>query len=337
MELAEAPHLVAWELTRSCPLHCRHCRARALTHRDPGELSTEEIRGVLTSMAGFGAKPIVIFTGGDPLARDDLDEIIRMAVAEGFVVALAPSVTPALTRQVIDHWAALGVRSVSLSLDGATPAVHDGFRGVPGTYVATLNLAREVVKAGLRLQINTSVAPHTIGELTEVGAMMTTLGISSWEVFFVIPTGRAARYALPEADQAWALNWLAEFRATVNFRVTAVGAPQFIRYVNPRLRSAHPVVREARGMLFIDHVGQVYPSGYLPVSAGSVRDASVVDLYRRSPLFSGLRDPSRLTGRCGACDWRDVCGGSRARAYAVTGDAWAEDASCVLEAVPAPA
>lgn len=326
-----SPHLVAWELTRACQLHCRHCRARALRHRNADELTTEEVQGVLDAMRQFDQRPRIIFTGGDPLERDDLAAIITAAVKRGHSVALAPSVTPRLMRPVLAEWAALGVGAVSLSLDGATPALHDGFRGVPGTHARTLEMARAVVGAGMRLQINTTVSAHTAADLAALGTLVPTLGVSSWELFFIIPTGRAAATAWRGEDQEAALRWLAQYRAGVAFRVTAVGAPQFARYIDPeRGPGRAPVMREARGMMFIDHVGDVYPSGYLPLSAGNVRDGSVAALYRESALFRGLRDNGRLEGRCGRCAWTSACGGSRARAYAVSGDAWAEDPNCLL-------
>lgn len=327
-----APHLVMWELTRACALHCRHCRARAIRRREAGELDLGEIERVLEDMKTFDPRPTLILTGGDPLEREDLADIIRAAIGRGFAVAMAPSVTPRLTPDVVAAWAGLGVRAVSLSLDGPNPDVHDRYRGVPGTFVATLAIARAVRASGMHLQINSSVAPLTAPGLPALGELVRELGARSWEVFFVIPTGRAGpAETLDAATQEHWLEWLAEYRREVGFRVTAVGAPQF-RRVTDGVRAldgpGRPAMREAQGMLFINWAGEVYPSGYMPVSAGNVRRASVVRLYRESPLFAGLRDPARLEGRCGACAFRAVCGGSRARAYAVTGNPWAEDPNC---------
>ncbi len=335
MGLCDAiPHLVTWELTRACQLHCRHCRAQAVRHRDPQELTTREVTQVLDTLSEFGGHPVLIFTGGDPLERDDFSEIVGQAAARGYPVALAPSVTPRLTESVLAEWKRIGVGTVSLSLDGVSPAVHDGFRGMKGTHARTEEMARAVVAAGLRLQINTTVAPFTEVELPATGDHVRELGVASWEVFFMIPTGRAkSSPAWGGSRQHQMLTWLAEYRKHASFRVTAVGAPQFIRYGSEsESQPITPVIREARGMLFISHVGEVYPSGYLPLSAGNVRQRSVVDLYRNTDLFRGLRDPVRLKGRCGACAWRTICGGSRARAFAVTGDPWAEDPNCLFQA-----
>jgi radical SAM protein with 4Fe4S-binding SPASM domain len=327
-----APHLVMWELTRACALHCRHCRARAIRRREPGELDLGEIERTLDDIETFAPRPTLILTGGDPLEREDLSDIIRTAVRRGFAVAMAPSVTPRLTAEVVAAWAGLGVRAVSLSLDGPNPQVHDRYRGVPGTFAATLAVARAVRASGLHLQINTAVAPLTAPTLPEMGELVRALGARSWEVFFVIPTGRAGRSEMLDAaaQEHW-LRWLAEYRRQVAFRVTAVGAPQFRRVTDGHRAldgPGRPAIREAQGMLFINWAGEVYPSGYLPLSAGNVRDTSVVRLYRESPLFVGLRDPARLEGRCGACAFRAVCGGSRARAYAVSRNPWAEDPNC---------
>jgi radical SAM protein with 4Fe4S-binding SPASM domain len=330
LRFEEAPLLVTWELTRACPLHCVHCRARAITHRNADELSLDEVVATLRDMERFPRRPVVILTGGDPLMRPDLPDIIGAARSRGFRVAMAPSATPALTDAVVHQWAEWGVEAVSLSLDGATAAVHDRFRGVRGSYQTTLERAAAVRDAGLHLQINSSISPRTVGDLEGLGDLVERLGVTSWELFFVVPTGRARpEEALDARGQERVLAWLARYREGRRFRVTAVGAPQFVRRTRPH-PAGPPAVREARGLLFISHVGDVYPSGYLPVSAGNVRRMSVVDLYQTSPLFQGLRDGGRLGAPCGSCSWRDVCGGSRARAYAATGDLWAGDPNCLV-------
>lgn len=274
----------------------------------------------------------MVFTGGDPLKRPDLDAILTASVERGFHTAMAPSVTPNLTAAVIEHWAALGVGSVSLSLDGTSPAIHDGFRGQTGTFHATLKAARAVREAGLKLQINSSVAPRTVASLEDMGGLVQDLHVDSWEVFFVIPTGRARLFEqIPPWQMEEVLQWLARYRASVGFRVTTVGAPQFRRVLeeNGQRVPAGPAVREAQGFLFINHLGEVFPSGYLPLAAGVVPHESAVDIYQDAPLFVQLRDPRSLTGGCGRCAHRETCGGSRARAFAVTGDWRADDPGCL--------
>jgi radical SAM protein with 4Fe4S-binding SPASM domain len=328
----EAPHLVMWEVTRACALHCRHCRARAIRHREPEELTLEQVRQVLDDLGDFRPKPTLILTGGDPLEREDLSLVIQEATARAFRVAMAPSVTPRLEDDVFAEWAALGVRAVSLSLDGPTPEIHDRYRGVPGTFAATMAAARSVRAHGLPLQINSSVARFTVEGLKALGDLVAVMGVSSWEVFFVVPTGRArVADTLSAAEQERWLTWLAEYRKRVPFRVTAVGAPQFKRVTEgPQALQpgARPAMREAQGMMFINYRGDVFPSGYMPLRAGNVLETPAPVIYRESPVFVGLRDPSRLEGRCGACAYRAVCGGSRSRAYAVTGNPYAPDPNC---------
>ncbi len=335
MDVTTQPHLVGWELTRACQLRCRHCRAQAITERHGDELSLEQIAGVLDHMAAaFSHPPILIFTGGDPLERPDLPDIIAAARERGFLVALAPSATPKLTPQVVREWAAIGVHAISLSLDGATAQVHDRFRGVRGTFDRTLALAHAVVESGVNLQINTSVCMQTVRDLAPIGDMVEELGVSSWEVFFVVPTGRArtAAWPLGPESQELALHWLVGYRRRAAFRVTAVGAPQLWRIVHQTRADgdAHrrPAIRDGQGFAFIDHVGNVFPSGYLPLAAGNVLETDFAGIYREAPLFQALRDPEKLRGKCHICPFRFVCGGSRARAYAVTGDPLAQDPAC---------
>lgn len=331
---AEAPHVVTWEITRACQLHCRHCRASAIRHRNPEELRFEESLSVLDDLVqGFHRPPILVLTGGDPLERPDLDDLIRAAVERRLVTAVAPSVTPRLSEAVVARWADIGVHAVSLSLDGVDAATHDGFRGVRGTFDRTLQMAAAVRDAGLSLQINSSVARQTVHQLRAMARLVDDLGVASWEIFFVIPTGRARVLdALDAAGIEEALAWLADYRPSRPFRITAVGAPQWVRVRHQRTPAASlppAAAREARGFAFIDHRGEVYPSGYLPVTAGNVRERPLSQIYRESVLFTSLRDPAQLDDACGACAYAELCGGSRARAYAMTGNLYAADPGCV--------
>lgn len=333
---SEAPHVVTWEVTRACQLHCRHCRARAIAHRDGGELTIEEMRPVLDNMCtAFKHPPILVFTGGDPLERPDLDDMIQEARSRDLIVAIAPSVTPKLDREVIRRWKRLGVHAVSLSLDGVDAKTHDTYRGVKGTYQRTVDLAHSIVEEGLALQINTAVSQQTITQVRPMARLVESLGVTSWEIFFVIPTGRAriSDTLLPNQMED-VLEWIAEGVPQPGFRITTVGAPQWSRVWHQRHSSSPPrvVAREARGFAFIDHRGLVYPSGYLPVVAGDLRQSSFSEIYRHSDLFRLLRDPDQLTGICGQCVYREACGGSRARAYAVTANLMADDPGCPMTA-----
>lgn len=334
---AQSPVLVTWELTRACALQCRHCRAEAIPHRNPGELSTSEVNEVLREFASLRPRPpTLIFTGGDPLERPDLLTILERCRELAIPTALAPSVTPLLTEKAIEDWARVGVRTVSISLDGSTEERHDRFRGVPGTFAASLVAARRVVQHGLQLQVNSSVCRETIADLEAMANLATDLGAGSWELFFVVPTGRAGVLEpLSPSETEAALNWVADRARTMRMRVTAVAAPQFRRVRQERSPpgsiAGRPAIKEGRGFAFIDHVGNVTPSGYLPLAAGNVRNQPFLHIYREAPLFRALRDGSQLRGRCGRCSYREVCGGSRARAYATSGDVLAEDPSCPFE------
>ena len=333
-DFGQVPMLVAWELTRACALKCRHCRATAIPTRDPGELGLSDISRVLEELAALRPhRPLLIFTGGDPTERPDLSEIVARSVSLGLVTAVSPSVTPRLTDDAIAEWARLGVHTVSISLDGPSAEVHDRFRGVPGTFDASLAAARSVVSHGLQLQVNTSISTETPGSLGAMAGLVQELGARRWELFFVIGTGRARELPSLSADATESvLVWLARHAPTAPYRITTVAAPQFRRVreeiSRPGSRPEGPAVKEGRGFAFIDHLGNVAPNGYLPLSAGNVRSETFSAIYRESPLFRVLRDASRLRGRCGRCPFREVCGGSRARAYAVTGDILAEDPAC---------
>ena len=341
-DFAAAPMLIAWELTRACALKCRHCRATAIPDRNPGELAVTEISKVLEEVAGLRPhRPILIFTGGDPTERPDLSEILARSVSLGLTTAVSPSVTPRLTDHVIAGWARAGVHTVSVSIDGPTAEVHDRFRGVPGTFAASLAAARSVVDHGLPLQINTSISPETPGSLDAMAELVQGLGARRWELFFVIGTGRARELPAMSAEATEsALVWLAHHAPAAPYRITTVAAPQFRRVREQTTPTASrpngPVVKEGRGFAFIDHLGNVAPNGYLPLAAGNVRGETFSAIYRESPLFRVLRDASRLRGRCGRCPFREVCGGSRARAYAATGDILAEDPACPFEPEMAP-
>jgi radical SAM protein with 4Fe4S-binding SPASM domain len=334
LDLSKAPHVLTWELTRACGLKCRHCRANAIPKRNPRELTLAEVKEVIRDIAtNFEVPPLMVFTGGDPVERVDLDDILRASVEAGLHTAVSPSVTPLLTRKVLERWVKIGVKTISISIDGPSSEVHDRFRRVEGTFAASVERARDAKAAGLSLQVNTSLCGDTFPGLHEMGELVKELGVSSWEIFFVVPTGRGAVLPKITATQTEeALKWMATFAQTVKFRVTAIAAPQFRRVILENVPGAKwptmPAIREAQGFVFIDHVGEVNPSGYLPIAAGNVRARPLSEIYRESPIFKELRDPEALKDRCGRCEYKRICGGSRARAYAVTGDMQAEDPAC---------
>ena len=332
-----APRRVYWEVTRACSLACRHCRAEASPRADPGELTPAEGRALLERLAEFGApKPKVILTGGDPLERSDILDLIAYARSVGLGVSLSPSATPRLTTEMVFRLANAGIEAISLSIDGANAARHDALRGVPGCFDRTLAAAHAAANARLPVQINTLVCAETLHDLLAVYALVTELRVARWSLFFLVSVGRGA--VLQEIDAAVVdrlLGWLAGLPKDRLPLVTTTEAPHFRRIQLQRRRlpqvpsaRAGFGVRDGSGVMFVSHTGDVSPSGFLPLSAGNVRTESPVTIYRNSPLFTSLRDATGFGGRCGACEFNAICGGSRARAWAGTGDPLAEDPLC---------
>lgn len=357
LDFSVRPMLVFWETTRACALACRHCRASATLQGLPGELSTAEGRALIDQVAGFGRPyPILVLTGGDCLARTDLFELVGHATSYGIPVALSPSVTPALTAETIARIASSGVRAVSISLDGATSVTHDGIRGVEGHLAKTLDAIRAFVAAGLTVQVNTAVMQSNVDELADVAALIAHAGASIWEVFFLVHVGRGVENgALSAEDHEQVCHFLYDashhgmvvrtveapfFRRVVVERRAGQPPPQTALYARLLGRlvallgpgsgrsSAHTAsTRDGKGIVFVAHDGEVFPAGFLPLSLGNLRDSPLRDIYCDHDLLTDIR-AARFTGRCGDCQYADLCGGSRARAYAATGDALAEDPAC---------
>jgi AdoMet-dependent heme synthase len=340
---ADAPQRVYWELTRACDLSCTHCRANAIPRRDPQELTTTEICRTLDALAN-GAAPHVILTGGDPLKRADFFSIVAHTIGLGLPCLVAPSATPLLTSETIAALATSGVSAMSLSLDGSTPAHHDGLRGVPGTFERTLKAAREIVASGIPLQINTLVTDQTRHDLPAIHELVQGIGAERWSLFFLITTGRGEtlKQITPEQSES-ILNWALDHAGDARPIVTTTEAPHYRRLAVMRHatriehRPQSPAtrrgfgIRDGNGVMFISHTGDVQPSGFLPLTAGNVRTEDPLQIYRNSPLFQSLRRTDLFEGRCSACEFREICGGSRARAYAATGNPLAADPLCPYE------
>jgi MoaA/NifB/PqqE/SkfB family radical SAM enzyme len=337
---AHAPFIVIWEVTRACALACVHCRAEAIPHRHPDELTTEEGKRLLDRVAEFGPrKPLFVLTGGDPLRRRDVAELVRHGVARGLSMALTPSGTAAVTRARLEEVRDAGLARLAVSLDGSTPEAHDAFRRVRGSHRFTMRIIDDARALGLPLQINTTVSRETVDDLPAIAEVLAGTGAVLWALFFLIPVGRAnATQALAADEIERVLAWAADLRHDVPFGIKTTEAPHDHRVLaerggltGPDPRSAGRAgraVTDGNGFLFVDHVGAICPSGFLPLVAGNVRTDDVVTVYREHPLFRSLRDPDLLGGRCGRCEHRHRCGGSRARAFAATGDPLAEDPGC---------
>lgn len=349
-----SPFTVAWEVTRACALACVHCRATAQPKPDPRQLTHEEATRVIDQVREAG-NPILIFTGGDPLMRRDVYDLMAYAVHKGLRTALTPSATALVTPKSLARVREAGVSRIAVSLDGPTAEVHDRFRGFEGTFERTLRIMEYVREAGLTLQINTTVCRYNVTALDEMVEIVERAGAVQWSVFFLVPTGRGRLDDMISAEEhERVFHWLYDLSQTAPFDVKSTAAPAYRRVAIQRSRqeraaggaAGRPIagagyrfqdgldrpamgVNDGRGFAFISHIGEVCPSGFLPVAAASVRDQSFVDIYRNSALFRDLRDPEKLKGKCGACEFRIVCGGSRARAWAVTGDYLESDPSCV--------
>ncbi|WP_432058325.1 TIGR04053 family radical SAM/SPASM domain-containing protein [Streptomyces sp. bgisy022] len=363
-DAGERPFIVIWESTRACPLACLHCRAEAVPNRDPRELDTAAAKDLLHQVAGFGQPaPLFVITGGDPFQRPDLTELIAYGRDIGVRVAVSPSGTPTLTAQRLRELHAAGAVGLSLSLDGSTADLHDTFRGVPGVFRWTLDAWDTARALGMKVQINTTVARHNLHDLPDIVRLVAEHGAMLWSAFFLVPTGRGRQLGvLTAAETEDVLNFVYDVGLTVPAKTTE--AHYFRRVaLQRRVLAGHdhvqvlglgPLYRElceraavlgldagarrvrrppldvnaGRGFVFVSHTGTVHPSGFLPLGAGSVRETPLTEIYRTSELFTGLRDADRLGGRCGACEFRRVCGGSRSRAYGVTGDPFAEEPWC---------
>ena len=320
------------KLTRACELSCDHCRAEATPDRHPGELTTAEARELFDQVAAFGEPaPFFVFTGGDPLERPDTFELIEAASDRGVRPAVTPATTTALDRERIDRLAAAGVERMAVSIDGATPAAHDEFRGEAGTFERALRAARAAREAGISVQVNTTVTARTAGDLPAIADLVESIGARMWEVFFLVPIGRGATLEqLPPERAREVAGWLYERSQRAPYRVITVEAPFYRRIA--RERADGPVrvgtTGAGNGFVFVSHTGEVYPSGFLPLSAGNVREESLVEIYRNADVMERLRDRSSFTGPCGSCPMTEQCGGSRSRAYAATGDPTASDPLC---------
>lgn len=340
----QRPLLVYWEMTQACDLACKHCRAEAMPAHHPLELTTDEGKKLLQEVRAFGdPAPHVVMTGGDALKRKDLIELAKFSISLGLPTSVAPSATNSLTPEMLDLFKQIGVESISLSIDGSDAEKHDGFRGVPGCFEATIRMAKYAKQIGMPVQINTLVTADTVSDLPRTIELLMDLGIMRWSLFFLISVGRGKDLKPLSAGEAEKLfHWLYEQSRRVPFAIKTTEAMHYRRVVYHRMirEGATPEqirktptgrgfgIRDGNGIMFISHLGGVYPSGFLPLSAGNVRTRSPVQIYRESELFRSLRSPDSYKGRCGICELRELCGGSRARAYNATGDPLETDPLC---------
>jgi len=365
----ESPFLAIWEVTQSCDLACKHCRAAAQPIPHPDELTHEEGKALIDQIAEMHV-PIFVFTGGDPLKRNDVFELIRYAAGKGVHVAVTPSATPLLTREQIFKMKQAGVIRLGISLDGSTAEIHDAFRGLPGAWARTIQAIEWANEAGIPIQVHSTISRHNAHDLDGLCTLFEKLAIVMWNVFFLVPVGRGQLDDLLSGEEfEQVFGKIYELSHRVNFQIKTTEAMHYRRYLlqhNLEERrvahggstghgNGHPPgagyepgaptsdaatrnrswatrrVNDGKGFVFISHVGNVYPSGFLPIHAGNIRETPLAEIYRNAPIFKALRDTSRLEGKCGACEYKEICGGSRARAYALTGDPLAQEPCCIYQ------
>ncbi len=358
-DFSERPFLAIWETTRACDLACVHCRASAEPTPAPNELNADDALLLIDQVADAGT-PLLVFSGGDCLKRSDLLDLIYHAKSRKLRVGAIPAVTQALTVEKLQAMKDAGLDQVAFSLDSADPAVHDAFRRVSGVFERTLEAVRLANQIGLRTQINSLVNVHNQDSFDSLIALVRDLGIVFWEIFFLVPMGRGQELPLMTGYKFEAtFEKIYALSKEVRFVIKVTEAPHYRRFCCEKSRqegnalaeiSKHEMpdaplrqdsrggigrapsgVNSGKGFLFISSRGDVMPSGFLPLAAGNIKETAVGDIYRDSPIFRLLRDTSFLKGRCGICNYKEMCGGSRARAYALSGDYFAEDPCCVYQ------
>jgi len=371
LDYDRAPFLAIWETTQACDLACKHCRASAQPVPHTSQLTTAEAKNLIDQIADLQV-PLFVFTGGDPLKRPVIFELIGHAAGKGVHAALTPSATPLLTRDAIFRMKASGLSRLAVSLDGSVPAIHDSIRGIPGTWERTVQAIQWANEAQLPIQVHTVVSRLNIADLDSLAALLTQKQIVMWSFFFLVPVGRGKTDDLltgQEFEDVFAKMW--DLTKRVPFAIKTTEAMHYRRYlIQQRMKenrpttgvhddagarptthpgwtvtSGHPGqgseakavgwatkrVNDGRGFVFISHIGKVFPSGFLPIEGGDLHNDTLAHIYQESPIFLKLRDSDLLHGKCGACEFRNICGGSRARAYAVTGDVLAEEPCCIYQ------
>lgn len=382
----ETPFLAIWEVTQSCDLACKHCRAAAQPLAHPDELTTAEGKALIDQVAAMRI-PIFVFTGGDPLKRADVFTLIRYAADKGVHVAVTPSATPLLTRDAVFRMKDAGLVRLGISLDGSTPEIHDAFRGLPGAWARTIQAIEWANQAGIPIQVHSTISRHNAHDLDNLCNLFEKLAIVMWNVFFLVPVGRGQLADLLSGEEfEQVFGKIYELSQRVSFQIKTTEAMHYRRYLlqhnleERRIGHGHPGaalkghgfrgaasnpeksdgalapapdayqpgaptadprsraiswatrrVNDGKGFMFISHTGSVYPSGFLPIHAGNVRQTPLAEIYREAPIFKALRDTGRLQGKCGVCEYKEICGGSRARAYALTGDALAQEPCCIYQ------
>lgn len=353
----ENPFIAIWEVTRACQLKCVHCRADAQLTPDPRELTHEEGIKLIDQIYEMD-NPMLVFTGGDCMMREDLFELADYAVKKGMRVSMTPSATANVTKERMERAKNVGLSRWGFSIDGPTPEIHDHFRGTPGSFDLTLEKIKYLNELDMPLQINTVISRYNYDHLEEMVELVSELKAVMWYIFLLVPTGRGQEdKCLTPAEHEKVFRWLYDLSKTAPFDIKTTAAQHYRRVVLQQKAREHKIesgeiryedtittdyaslgdglkrapkgVNDGNGFIFISHVGDVLPSGLLPIKVGNVREKPLKEIYRESPVLKELRNPDLYKGKCGVCEYRFVCGGSRSRTYAVTGDYLESEPYCV--------
>ncbi|MBS8264371.1 radical SAM/SPASM domain-containing protein [Mesobacillus boroniphilus] len=358
IDFNENPYIVIWEVTRACQLKCLHCRADAQNMPDPMELKPEEGKKLIDQIYDMG-NPMLVFTGGDCMMRKDLFDLADYAVKKGMRVSMTPSATENVTKEKMQRAKEVGLSRWAFSLDGPTPEIHDHFRGTTGSFDLTIEKVKYLNDLNMPLQLNTVISRYNYDHLEQMAELMKELKVVMWYIFLLVPTGRGQLDAcLTPAEHEKVFRWLYELSKSAPYDIKTTAAQHYRRVVFQQkarenrvnkeegiryedtltkdmasmidgLKRAPKGVNDGNGFLFISHTGDVMPSGLLPLVGGNVREKPLAEIYRNSPIFKDLRNPDKYKGKCGVCEFRFVCGGSRSRTYAVTGDYMGSEPFCV--------
>lgn len=347
--------IVVWELTRACDLQCTLCPMGADVSRSPLELSTYEGYKTIDQIAAIEPSRFVI-SGGDPLERDDVYQFIEYSVRRGLQPLVALSPTTSVTQQAIAELAHSGASKIVVSLDDVDAVRHDALRGMNGGYTATLLSMRWAREAGIGIEVNTLVARRNVAHLRDMLEMLELNGVEAWNLYFLVPVGASKGIEQLDAEQVDEIFRFVDDAAS-HVKIRIIEAPHYRRHRMQQVLAERQrrfdsmlesdqwpdfsgyaadekqplATHDARGIIFISHSGEVRPSEFLPISAGNIRYRSLGAIFRGGDLFVALREPSNLKGKCGRCEFARVCGGSRARAFAITGDVFATDPLCSYE------
>jgi AdoMet-dependent heme synthase len=336
MESQLVPRVVAWESTRACNYACVHCRAQAQKLPDPKQLTTQESLKLVEQIAAL-SKPIFIISGGDPLQRNDIFEIATYATNLGLRVVMSPSGSN-INPQIVEQMKRAGIKMVSLSIDGSAPVVHDSFRLVPGAFDLAMKAIDNLKQGCMPFRINTTVTQHNLTDLPNIHKLAVKVGAKEWDVFMLVPTGRGkvTMEITPRQYEA-TLNFIYELNLSSPIPVKMTCSPQYMRLVAQKQSSGEKAVQKehsgrgcmaGNGFCFISHIGEVFGCGFLPVAAGNVREQTLQEIYQRSILFTQLRQNKLLKGKCGKCQYSNICGGCRARALGASGDYLGSEPYC---------